>query len=292
MKNKDVYLIITHNVDYTFNSLLELLDNENNDIFIHMDKKTKELDIEYIKSIVNKSKIYFIDRTRCNWGGFSLVRAELTLLKEASKNNYRYYHLLSGQDLPIKNQNEIYNFFTNNYGKQFIGLQNEKFQHDENIKYYYPFQETLGRKSFKSIYGKIINKLSKIIQNIFKINRNKNISFQKGDQWFSITDELVKHILENEDKYTKIFKSTYCPDEMFIQTIVINSKFKNIVYSYDYNSPKKSIKRLIDWNRGNPYVWRSEDFKELVESDALFARKFDSNIDKEIIDKIKEYVSK
>ena len=39
MGNKHAYLIIAHKNDYTLSSLLKAIDNENNDIFLHMDKK-------------------------------------------------------------------------------------------------------------------------------------------------------------------------------------------------------------------------------------------------------------
>ena len=44
--------------------------------------------------------------------------------------------------------------------------------------------------------------------------------------------------------------------------------------------------RCIDWKRGRPYVWKEDDFDYLINSQSLFARKFDVNIDKEIVDKI------
>ena len=46
--------------------------------------------------------------------------------------------------------------------------------------------------------------------------------------------------------------------------------------------------RKIDWIRGKPYIWRISDLDYLKSSSMLFARKFDYNIDKEIIFKIKE----
>ena len=49
---------------------------------------------------------------------------------------------------------------------------------------------------------------------------------------------------------------------------------------------------MIDWKRGNPYVYRDEDFKQLISSNQLFARKFSWNVDKNIILKIREYVSR
>ena len=48
--------------------------------------------------------------------------------------------------------------------------------------------------------------------------------------------------------------------------------------------------RYIDWNHGEPYVFRKTDFRRLQNSKALFARKFDENIDDEIIDLICQYI--
>ena len=50
--------------------------------------------------------------------------------------------------------------------------------------------------------------------------------------------------------------------------------------------------RYIDWNRGNPYIWRNKDYDELINSEYLFARKFDYNKDKEIINRIYDFLTK
>ena len=44
--------------------------------------------------------------------------------------------------------------------------------------------------------------------------------------------------------------------------------------------------RDIDWKRGRPYTRRNTDFDELMASDYLFARKFDEQIDDQIVYKI------
>lgn len=292
MKNKDAYLILAHKADYTFNTLIQLLDNKNNDIYIHMDKKNKTFNKENLIKKIKNSNVYFVKRVKCNWGGFSLVKAELNLLKEATKNNYRYYHLISGQDLPLKTQDEIYDFFKKNKGKEFIGFQEEKFNFERRVKYYYPFQEILGRNSTRKFYGKLLTKLIHKFQDIFNLYRNMNINFQKGSQWVSITNEFAKYVISKENEIKKIFKNTFCSDEIVFQTLFINSKFKNNLYSAEYNNQKNTIKRYIDWNRGKPYTWKKEDFEELIKSEALFARKFDETIDKEIITLIKNHLTK
>ena len=109
-----------------------------------------------------------------------------------------------------------------------------------------------------------------------------------GSNWVSITHKLVLFILDNQDKIKQWFHATLCCDEFFIQTLVWNSVFKKDVFSLedDYNA----CVRLIDWKRGNPYVWRISDYEELVNAPHLFARKFDETVDCEIIDKIYRYI--
>ena len=51
-----------------------------------------------------------------------------------------------------------------------------------------------------------------------------------------------------------------------------------------------AIMRLIDWNRGDPYVFKCDDYEELASSDLLFARKFDSKVDSAIIERVRDSV--
>ena len=72
----------------------------------------------------------------------------------------------------------------------------------------------------------------------------------------------------------KEFQNTLCPDEIFLQTVLWNSPFKDRIYNL--NNLEKGSMRKIDWERGNPYVWQHKDFCELQNAEELFARKFNS----------------
>lgn len=290
--DKHAYLIMAHNNFEILEKTLKLLDDERNDFYIHIDKKVKNFDFEKFKSFIRKSKIFFTDRIDVKWGHFSQIQCELILLKEATKNNYSYYHLISGVDMPIKPKNEIYNFFENNKGKEFINFQskiyNEKFNNRFNVYHLFP---NSSRSKLKKILI-LIEKFSLLLQKLLKVNRIKKMSikFQKGDNWFSITDNFAKYILEKEHWIKNAFKFTSCCDEIFLQTLIINSFFQENLYNKEFdNNSIYSIKRYIDWNRGTPYIFRKEDFNNLINSEALFARKFDLNIDKEIVDMIFKY---
>lgn len=124
---KHAYLIITHRENVVLERLLMLLDKENNGIYIHVDAKTKNFDFEKIKKTVKLAKLVFTNRTKVYWGDYSQVNAELVLLKTAiGGGRYDYYHLLSGQDLPIKNNSAINAFFEQNNGKEFVSIVNDR----------------------------------------------------------------------------------------------------------------------------------------------------------------------
>ena len=126
---KQAYLIIAHKDDLTFRTLISMLDYKNNDIFIHMDKKNKTYDSKGIESLGKHAKIYHTCRTNVEWGGYSLINAELLLLEKATEiGKYQHYHLLSGEDLPIQKQEVIQNFFMEQDGKEFIAFDQKNFQ--------------------------------------------------------------------------------------------------------------------------------------------------------------------
>ena len=62
----------------------------------------------------------------------------------------------------------------------------------------------------------------------------------------------------------KLFKYGYCCDEMFIQTMLVNSKdgFKNYLGIYTEVENQQNL-RAIDWKRGNPYTYSIDDYEEL-----------------------------
>ena len=65
---KHAYLIMAHKNDFTFYSLVKMLDNKNNDIFIHMDSKNRNFDENSLNGIVAKSRVFFTERTNVAWG--------------------------------------------------------------------------------------------------------------------------------------------------------------------------------------------------------------------------------
>lgn len=290
---KHAYLIMAHGKFQQLIILLKLLDDRRNDIFLHIDKKVRQFPKQEIINSVSLSKLYLTDRINVNWGAFSQIQCELSLLDCAVNNGeYQYLHLLSGVDLPIKSQEYIHHFFRSNKGKEFIDFDTDKTEYVERCKYYWLFREHLGRKKnlnfYRLISGALASRLVITLEKAFRINRIPNgIVIKKGANWFSITGEFAKYVVKNKRYWEKLFRHTLCADELFIQTIVYNSPFKKNIYGGE-----NSTMRLIDWNRGNPYVFKADDFNEIKVSPCLFARKFDIEFDNEIVWRISDMVKR
>ncbi len=73
MLGKHAYLIMAHNQPEHLRKLLDVLDNERNDIFIHLDKKSS-IDSQSLLDICQKSKMYFTNRLNVYWGGAHRLR--------------------------------------------------------------------------------------------------------------------------------------------------------------------------------------------------------------------------
>lgn len=233
------------------------------------------------------------DHIDVRWGDFSIVECELALFKEAIQGKYDYYHLLSGVDIPIKPTNYILDFFETNRGKEFFSVVNDSENKKliwNNTNFYHLFT-----REMKTKFGRVLSKfkipsLSIEVQKLLRIHRcEKDVCpLYKGDQWMSITDDAVRCILHNEDFIKYRFKYTNCPDEIYKQTILVNSGFGDKVYSPLDNG--NSSLHSIDWKRGRPYTWRFSDLKELVNSNNIFARKFSMSIDSEIVNWLRDNI--
>lgn len=291
--NKHAYLIMAHNEFHILEKLILLLDDSRNDIYIHIDSKVKNFNFKYYEQLVKESNIYFIERKNVRWGHVSQIHCEISLIKSAISKKYIYYHLISGVDLPIKTQDEIHSFFEDNNGSEFIHFcTEEEFNNIKDRVLHYNFMRYHRSNKIMSIIGEKFNNLIKRFQ--YKINYerkwDKNIKIYFGSNWFSITNELANYILENEKWINKYFKYSSCADEVFLQTLVYNSKFREKLFISSFNNDYKACLREIDFKRGNPYIYRNEDFNKLINSENLFARKFSWEIDNDIVNKIFNYL--
>lgn len=291
MMLKHAYLIMVHEYTLVLECLVQLLDNENNGIYIHIDRKTTSFEkkkIEALRRLVRRSEIYIFSRYKVFWGTNSIVKVQISMLTRAvAGEGYDYYHFLSGADLPVKSNSEIQKFFEENYGKEFVHFGTEKYQQDIQQRYnvYHFFVRQLGRKRDKRFWVSA-ETYSLAVQRRLHIDRTKKLdfSFFGGSNWCSITKEFAVYLLKNFHKYERAFRFSQISDEAIWQTIVMDSPYRNHLYVYGFENNYEACVRYIDWERGTPYVFQKNDFKDLTASRCMFARKFDEKCDTEIVE--------
>lgn len=292
---KYAYLIICHRSDASLRYLLKSIDDERNDIYVHVDAKAKDFDFDKVKASVVHSELHFTRRINVTWGGYSQPEAELILLEAATqKREYAFYHFLSGNDMCIKSQEEIHRFFNQHPGKLFLTFCGEDWNRkaEERVKYYHIEH---GRNAAL----KALNVISLGIQKIAGVNRLKHVDMQivGGSNWCSLPHDFAMYLLEHRDVIHRIFHHSVCSDELFVHTMAYNSEYKDRIYRLkisqrnDDSDPDMfaANQRYIDWNRGKPYIFGEDDFDELMKVEYCFARKLAETDTNHLMRKILEH---
>lgn len=268
--------------------LIKELDDDRNDIFIHIDKKIPDPPIAELNQTAKRSNLIMVERVKVYRGSFSLFEAELNLLKTAlGTDEYTYYHLLSGQDLPLRNQDTIHAFFDENNGYNFVDvvpLENMRDDWYERIILYQFFSKYTLTSSIVALPARCIRKVSILIQRALGINRfckyeKQGLILRFGSNWFSITRPFAEYIVENEGLIRTLFgKRTFAPEEFIVQTLICSSEYKDTLYEGDYfgNSNCRANMRMIYWDgHVSPVTITKQHISDLEKSPSLFARKFD-----------------
>lgn len=268
--SKICFLIAAHK---NYNQTMRLINHlkKDFDLFVHIDKKSalKIDSFENVK-VYKKFKVYH--------GGFSQIVTTLFLMEEAIKNNYDRYIFISAQDIPLKNNFEIKDFFENN-DREYLSYENIR----NNEGLYKEMSFRLNAYNFGFWYRKLLSrKIREIISKIPFINRQTPENIYYGSQWWNLTKNAISYILkfvvENKN-YLERFKYTWGSDEFFFQSILMQSELKN-------NCENNCLRYLI-WQGGVPIVFKLKDYDNFIYGEVnLFARKFDEKIDNDIINKL------
>ena len=277
---KLAYIIQAHKGFKQLSTLIDIL-SKNSDVYLHIDLKNNDLYKQLKEHYLTQDNIFIIsDRVSVNWSGFSQVKATLNLLRAVKGKNYDYISLLSGQDLPIKSHSEIIRFLSQDVHREFIHIAPDYKNYSWRLLRYSPWSES---KSIRNFPLNKLNSASIKLQNLLNIKKSffNDLDIYMGSSWFTITNDAVEYILNSvDDKLIEGFRSTTCSDEHFIQTLLMNSPFKEKVVG------ENTV--YIDWSEGNPNpkILTMDDYSKLKNSTKLFARKFDIDIDSDIINKI------
>jgi hypothetical protein len=279
---KLVVLIIAHKNIGQLLRLISAISHPQVIIYIHIDKKS-DLDGSMFPDHVRIVK----NSVAVTWKLYSQVTAIINSMNEVVRNevNFDYLTLISGQDYPIRSMETILDSLAEQAGTEFI--------------HHVPLDQTgwnqarirFERFYFQSYPGPLIRFGGRLITFVcdkvrWKRRFYKGLRPWGGSAWWTLTRPCILYILnlvEKDKGLVSYMMKTIHADEIIFQTIVMNSPFAEKAVSKNF--------RYMEWVRGNPNpnILTRLDFLKIVESPHHFARKFDQEIDEEIMDILDDY---
>lgn len=297
------YLILAHKNPLQLSRMIERLDDGASKFFIHLDAKTP---IEPFTACLEGAHIRFIEpRERCVWGDFSIVRATVHLMEAASKEK-GFFILMSGQDYPIQSQGYINAFLESNKEFDFIEIEplEEKWKpkmvkdklehyhilHSEERGHsncYAPFAHCSVFQKLRTLTHLLKGRLSRKNFRLLCSLPKRIAPFERqyaGSQFWAFSERtfyaVLHYIREHKAALEEYYKYTSSPDEIYFHSVLMDLVAKDSTIKL-----KEQITYVNYFRKNNVFI--TEDFEKLSSAKGkLFARKFDTDIDIEILNLI------
>jgi hypothetical protein len=284
---KHSFIILAHKNPEQLQKLCDYLLSCKCDVIVHVDKKVREDFKDFSHRNQGRAGLRIFSRFSVYWGSFNQIRATFFLLEEALKNTETdFVSLISGQDLPLQPILNFNSFLEKNKDRSFLSFQKIPEQSDWDGNGGLDRMELFWILAFPKKLGFIFNRLNVLIhlfQNKLGLRKKVKLQLYGGANWFTLNRAMATYAanyVKTNPGFLKLFRRSRCADEIILQTILLNSEFKNQI--------SNDCLRFIDWSTGPeyPHIFRSSDQKRLETSQNFFARKFDEQVDAQIIDEL------
>lgn len=273
MKNH-CFLILAHKQPELLRRIVSVLASPNHYFVINVDSKCKNIQ-EFYDKLDGISNVSIVSYSvfHCD---YSHLVALLEMFKVAMTiGNIDYYHVISGQDYPLRSNSQFDEFFEkNNHSYMYLSLEETpKLKKDRDY-----FQYGWHFNKHKGTLFKFYSKL-KIDSLLGRIIKRKPISgYSGGWDWFSWHSSVVNYFfsyLQEHPGYVERYNHTMTPTEHIFHTVVAN-KVEEL--GIEYNNPL----RYVSWvphrhvnTSYRPYNLNDLDYPYVINSKAFFCRKVD-----------------
>lgn len=272
---KLAHLILAHKDPELLERLVKTLQHEDADIFIQLDKKANIADFKHIENICNTR--FIRNRVNVGWCCYSTIDATLKGFAEilSLKTDYSHINLISGQDYPLKPIELIQQHFFSNPDTTFMhtaSIADDEWEDGKARFTKYSFGDFLipGKYQLQAIANAVLP-ARKLPSGLKPYGRS---------QWLTITPACAQYVidyLKNNLHIKRYFKTIWAVDEVFFQTILMNSPYKDTLVNYNLRYIELDAEK-------RPINYTMADAEKLSTTEALFARKFDRDVSTKVLD--------
>lgn len=286
------YLISAYHLPEMLVRLVRRLDAMDAAFFIHVDARTDQAVYRAMaEPLADRGNVHFLARHPCHWGDFGHVRATLKGLEAVIRfgRPFDYVALLTGQDYPVRSNQGIAERLTAARGAIFMRaspLPNPRWS-DGGLDRIQHWHFRIGERALSfpgtPFRHPTLDRAWSFPARLLRLRRRLPHGLRPyggGSYWWMPEDcaRFVDSFAREHPRFTAFFRHVHVPDEIFFQTIVMNSMLRDRVVDDDLRYQK------WDANADNPAVLTSADLDAIVRSGYLFARKFDPRVDSAVLD--------
>ena len=300
---KIAYLILAHKDPDHLARLAERL-SKTGDSFIYIDKKSNIKEFE--GKLCAVEGVYLErDRISVAWGGWSMVKAYMQLLQKVLESPKKYSRivLMTGQDYPLMSDSQILQAFEENPTVEYVmayKVMTSRLLSDRNKiqkKWFFdfPLKNIFLTKVYRRIMYYCVTRPFRYNIKSVKLN-GKEVDFYFGQKLSAFTRECAELILKTyleDKKFNKIMRRVYAPDELYWQTIVFNSSFRENTIQHGEEHEVTDHFGFAPLHYHNydeqVIVYKEDDFEELKHSGYMFFKKAQTGISDKLLDKIDEW---
>ena len=225
------------------------------------------------------------------WGYFSIVEATIQAIKlmYESANSPDWFILLSGSDYPIKTAKEILSDLTSSKYDAHIHHEEIIYKvYKQNVKMSVIWQILAYQRycSYELFSVPFFNNPKVRLEHPLLTKPflpfSEKLRCFGGGQWFSANHRAAEYIIKFHSQKNALishYRSRMFADESYFQTILANAPHLNL---------KNDDYRYVDWSTegAHPKTMVMEDLPNLLTSSCHFARKFDIDVDSNILDQL------
>lgn len=263
------YLIVAHHKPGQLLRLVETIRRSSAaPVVVHVDRRARALD-GAVEALRRMRDVVPVSAERVSWGHFSIVRAALAGLRVTLDRFPQVQHVkhLSGQDYPLRPLSEFESYVSGMPMRSIMqcqplpcpGWENE-FAH---VEYRY-----LTRSRRRSLRWPAKRRLP------------PGLHVHFGSAFWCIARHHAEFVLGVPRAKYRLFEGALAADELFFQTLIMNSPFAAEVLDATLTFGK--------WSDAapSPDVLTAQDFPDLLASGCFFGRKFDDAIDDTVLDRL------
>ena len=292
MRPRVACIVFAHRAPKQLALLLSSLRSAEIRHYLHVDARVDFNPFARVLDEQGLADLTLLDRRATRWGGIELVDAALDGLARAFRDGCDYFFLLSGQDLPLRSVNEILAFADEARDRSYLSywpLPTPRWRYEGRDRTDFYSYTVRGRRetciprgedtSSLSLKGRALNQALRVRTALQPPRRHPDYAQPFGGrQWWNLSRSAADYVLrflEEHPDYRRYHEYTVCPDELFFQSILAGTSFT------DANHIVNDSLRFMRWPEGetHPRILTAADVPAMLASGALFARKFDADLE-------------